>query len=161
MHFSAQFSSRSLCSNPEPQTWSIEPWKLINSSKSRLFLNLLPEAFWELLFSLLLPLLGYEPPLLLVMINGFHKLEATEKQVLGNFLGSCQNHYPWFRFLLLSRPEGGIDKIFSLLQVETVCLTGKLLYPILNHVRHRLDSWGSLRSHETASDVRETMTRKA
>ena len=103
--------------------------------------NLPPEAFWELLFSSLLPLLGHKSPLLFVIIDCLIGLEATEKQVLGKILRSCQNHCPWIRFLLLSRTAGDIDKIFSLLQVKTIWLTVEItLSDIELYIRHRLDS---------------------
>ena len=60
-----------------------------------LFSNLPPKALWELLSSSLLPLLGHEAPLLFLVIDGLDELEATQKQVLGKSLRSCQIHYPW------------------------------------------------------------------
>ena len=127
-----------------------------------LFSNLPPEALWELLSSPLLPLLDHESPLLFLLIDGLDEFEATQKQVLGKILRSCQNHYPWIRSLLLSRPGGDVDKIFSLLQLKMIWLPVESTFSdIESYIRHRLDSWGSLGSYEIASNVWETMTSKA
>ena len=126
------------------------------------FSKLPPEALWELLSSSLLPCLDHESPSMFLVIDGLDELEVTEKQVLGKILRSCLNYYPWIRFLLLSRPGGDVDKSLSLLQVKTIWLTVESTFSdIESYIRHRLDSWGSLGSYEIASDIRETMTRKA
>ena len=57
-----------------------------------LFSKLPPEAVWELLSSSLLPCLDHESPSMFLVIDGLDELEATEKQVLGKIIRSCQNH---------------------------------------------------------------------
>ena len=57
-----------------------------------LFSRLPPEALWELLSSSLLPCLDHESPSMFLVIDGLDELEATEKQVLGKIIRSCQNH---------------------------------------------------------------------
>ena len=118
------------------------------------FSKLPPEALWELLSSSLLPCLDHESPSMFLVIDGLDELEVTEKQVLGKILRSCQNHYPWIRFLLSSRPGSDVDKIFSLLQLKTIWVPVESTFSdIKSYIRHRLDSWGSFGSYEIAFDV--------